>query len=139
MLYENLDGTGRRFETNTSLLIQGGDISSERRDGSSRGESIYGESFADESFEQMHSEPGLLSMAGSDPPPRGGPDAPAPRRDANASQFFITTKSTTQAHAIPNPHPHPHPHPNPNPNQALRDARAERDVAREAEVRLRKG
>ena len=62
MLYENLDGTGRRFETNTSLLIQGGDISSERRDGSSRGESIYGESFADESFEQMHSEPGLLSI-----------------------------------------------------------------------------
>ena len=26
VLYENLDGTGRRFETNTSLLIQGGDI-----------------------------------------------------------------------------------------------------------------
>ena len=40
MLYENLDGTGRRFETNTSLLIQGGDISSEQRDGSSRGESF---------------------------------------------------------------------------------------------------
>ena len=45
----------------------------------------------------MHSEPGLLSMAGSDPPPRGGAHAPAPRRDCNASQFFITTKSTTQA------------------------------------------
>ena len=45
----------------------------------------------------MHSEPGLLSMAGSDPPPRGGADAPAPVRDGNASQFFITTKSTTQA------------------------------------------
>ena len=36
-------------------------------------------------------------MAGSDPPPRGGADAPAPVRDGNASQFFITTKSTTQA------------------------------------------
>ena len=45
----------------------------------------------------MHSEPGLLSMAGSDPPPRGGAHAAAPRRDCNASQFFITTKSTTQA------------------------------------------
>ena len=36
-------------------------------------------------------------MAGSDPPPRGGAHAAAPRRDCNASQFFITTKSTTQA------------------------------------------
>ena len=74
-------------------------------------------------------------MAGSDPPPRGGPDAPAPRRDANASQFFITTKSTTQAHAIPNPDPDPHPdpHPHPNPNQAMltkiADLRGRRKVA----------
>jgi peptidyl-prolyl isomerase D len=43
------------------------------------GESIYGESFADEAFVHQHDRPFLLSMANSGPA-------------TNGSQFFITTK-----------------------------------------------
>ena len=96
VLYENSDGSGRRFETNNALCVVGGDIVN--GDGSG-GESIYGEPFADEGFDIQHTEPGLLSMAGCPPDPRpgGSGGGGGATRDNNTSQFFITTKNTTQA------------------------------------------
>jgi cyclophilin family peptidyl-prolyl cis-trans isomerase len=70
----------RFHRVTTGLVVQGGDITNRNGTG---GCSIYGRTFADESFARKHASAGLLSMANSG-------------RNTNASQFMVTLKAAPE-------------------------------------------